>query len=316
MSDADADIDAEFVEVALRTTAAELFAGGAEVTHATLLDLGWEDLLATEPRAAVTVLAEVQGAQLGRSRLVELVMASALGLDLGSVWLGFPLGGPVASGALDAVVLGEDLTGATILVPSIGPGGVVLCPVAAEEVDVEVVGGIDPSLSWSRLRGLLPEPEVAHGVAADAWARALAAGSLALAHELIGVAQGLLDLAVDHVQSRVQFGVPIGTFQAVQHRLADVHVHIEAARAVAGTAWTGGRPVHATAALSAARTATTVATQHCHQVLGAMGCTWEHAAHRSIRRGIALHTLLDPRRELRALARSVAVSTDRVEVLA
>jgi hypothetical protein len=308
--------DAAFVEDALRTTATELFAGGAEVSRAALLDLGWEDLLATEPRAAVSVLAEVQGGQLGRSRLVELVMASALGLDLDAVWLGFPLGGPVASGALDAIVLAADVADATILVPSVGPGGVVLRPVVAATIDVEVVRGIDPSLSWSRLRGVLPEPHPEHGVTADAWARALAGGSLALAHELIGVAQALLDLAVEHVRGRVQFGVPIGTFQAVQHRLADVHVHVEAARAVAGTAWTGGRPVHASAALAAARTATTVATQHCHQVLGAMGCTWEHAAHRCIRRGLALHTLLDPRRELHALARSVAVSTDRVEVLA
>ena len=104
----------------------------------------------------------------------------------------------------------------------------------------------------------------------------------------------MLDLAVRHVTDRTQFGVALGTFQAVQHRLADVHVDLEAARAVARTAWIGGDPNTAAAAHLAASRAVTTATGHCHQVMGAIGCTWEHDMHRFIRRGLILDVLLSP----------------------
>ena len=106
----------------------------------------------------------------------------------------------------------------------------------------------------------------------------------------------MLDLAVRHVTERTQFGVPLGTFQAVQHRLAEVHVDLEAARAIARTAWLGGDPSTAAAAHLAAGRAMTTATVHCHQVMGAIGCTWEHDMHRFIRRGLLLDLLLEPRR--------------------
>jgi alkylation response protein AidB-like acyl-CoA dehydrogenase len=80
----------------------------------------------------------------------------------------------------------------------------------------------------------------------------------------------------------------------VQHRLADVHVDLEAARAIARTAWIGGDPSTAAAAHLAAGRAMTTATGHCHQVMGAIGCTWEHDMHRFIRRGLMLDLLLTP----------------------
>jgi alkylation response protein AidB-like acyl-CoA dehydrogenase len=110
--------------------------------------------------------------------------------------------------------------------------------------------------------------------------------------------------------------VPIGSFQAVQHRLADVFVQAEAARAITRTAWLGRTPELATAALAAAQRAVRSATEHCQQVLGAMGCTWEHPLHRYIRRGIALAALLDPDEDLRALAHTSVLATNPVEVLA
>jgi alkylation response protein AidB-like acyl-CoA dehydrogenase len=126
------------------------------------------------------------------------------------------------------------------------------------------------------------------------WVGAVAAGRLALSHELVGVGQAMLDLAVRHVTDRTQFGVPLGTFQAVQHRLAEVHVELEAARAITRTAWVGGDPSAAAAAHLAARGAVESATRQCHQVMGAIGCTWEHDMHRYIRRGLLLAMLLNP----------------------
>ncbi|CAL9476168.1 acyl-CoA dehydrogenase family protein [Streptomyces sp. enrichment culture] len=72
-----------------------------------------------------------------------------------------------------------------------------------------------------------------------------------LACEAVGAAARALELTVEHVGRREQFGRPIGTFQALQHRLADVHVEVEAARSAAYyAAWAAGRaaPVGAFAA--------------------------------------------------------------------
>ena len=54
-----------------------------------------------------------------------------------------------------------------------------------------------------------------------------------MAMTIVGACQRILDLVLDHVRSRHQFGVPIGSFQAVQHKAADMHVAMERARALA-----------------------------------------------------------------------------------
>lgn len=153
------------------------------------------------------------------------------------------------------------------------------------------------------------------------WCQASAAEHLALAHELLGVGSAMLDLAVGHVRSRHQFGVPIGTFQAVQHRLADVYAHLETVRAIARTAWIDGESGACAGALLAARSAFSAfsafsaANEHCPQVLGAMGCTWEHDMHRFIRRGLLLEVLLDPDATLCDMVTPALLADARVEVL-
>jgi alkylation response protein AidB-like acyl-CoA dehydrogenase len=142
----------------------------------------------------------------------------------------------------------------------------------------------------------------------------VAAGRLALAHELIGLGMGMLALSVTHVRDRTQFGVPLGTFQAVQHRLADVHVQLEAARAITRTAWLQSDPFVSAAALLAARRAVETGIEHCHQVMGAIGCTWEHNLHRYIRRTVALSLLLDVDLAMLGAMAAQAVSTRRTEV--
>jgi alkylation response protein AidB-like acyl-CoA dehydrogenase len=100
------------------------------------------------------------------------------------------------------------------------------------------------------------------------WAQALERGALNVAGQLIGLAQRMLDMSVDYVAQRKQFGKPIGSFQAVKHQLADVAVKIEFSRPVlyrAAAALAEGHPL--TSAWSASRKGI--------QVHGAMGYTWE-----------------------------------------
>ncbi len=284
-----------FVEDELGRTANNLFGGRTgpvTVTH--LADLGWEELVADEPALAVGMLAEAQGRHRGSSRIVELEMGRVLGLDPAAVALGLPWQGTaIAAPPADVVLLADAAEAPLILVPVLTGDAVTLYPLESSTLVAVPIVGVDAAAGWTRVTGTVSS-EAGTTITRDVWVGAVGAGRLALAHELIGVAQAMLDLAVRHVTDRTQFGVALGTFQAVQHRLADVHVDLEAARAIARTAWIGGDPNTAAAAHLAAGRAVTTATGHCHQVMGAIGCTWEHDMHRFIRRGLMLDLLLAP----------------------
>ncbi len=130
------------------------------------------------------------------------------------------------------------------------------------------------------------------------WEAAVAAGQRALAHELVGSARAMLALARDHAVERIQFGVPIASFQAVRHRLAESLVAIEAADAAADAAWLDGSPLAAALAKAiAGRSGRTVA-RHAQQVLAGIGFTTEHDLHHHLRRTFALDALLGDARRL------------------
>ena len=218
-----------FVEDELRRTADELFTAPSSLLSLTqLVELGWDELVVDEPALAVATLAEAQGRLRGSSRLIELEMVRALGLDPAVAALGLPWRGTtVESSPADVVLLGDADEAPSFLVPVLEGDGVTLCKLQAPTLVAMPVAGVDPSAGWTRVTGSF-RSDVGTGVARTAWLRAVGAGRLALAHEMIGVAQAMLDLAVRHVVDRRQFGVALGTFQAVQHRLADVHVDLEA----------------------------------------------------------------------------------------
>ena len=113
----------------------------------------------------------------------------------------------------------------------------------------------------------------------------LNAGALGAAAQMIGAAARMLELAVDYTGQREQFGVPVGSFQAVKHRLADVAIALEFARPVVyRAAW---EVAHSTAradssvshAKLAAGRAGALAARHCLQAHGAIGYTWEADLH-------------------------------------
>jgi alkylation response protein AidB-like acyl-CoA dehydrogenase len=111
--------------------------------------------------------------------------------------------------------------------------------------------------------------------------RLLDRGALSVAGQLLGLAQRMLDLSVDYVAQRKQFGKPIGSFQAVKHHLADVARYIEQAKPVlyrAAHALARGdvnAGVRVSQARLAANEASWIAARKGIQVHGAMGYTWE-----------------------------------------
>jgi alkylation response protein AidB-like acyl-CoA dehydrogenase len=156
------------------------------------------------------------------------------------------------------------------------------------EVDADV-------MTASRMAGGPPEA-----------AEALRRGAAATAGVLNGIAMQLLEMTVEHVKSRKQFDRPVGSFQAVKHKLADVHVMVESARAAAwyaAYAIARGLPDRAVAAGvakaaagEAERRANTEALQ-CH---AGIGFTWEHDLHFWLKRGKALEAAYGSAREHRA----------------
>ena len=120
------------------------------------------------------------------------------------------------------------------------------------------------------------------------------------AAEAAGVARWCLETASDYAKVRVQFGRPIGQFQAVKHALADMLVEVEQAAAVAwdaAAAWSDATPQDERA-LSAqvAGVLTLDAAAHCAkqcvQILGGIGFTWEHDAHFYLKRAMATRQLV------------------------
>jgi alkylation response protein AidB-like acyl-CoA dehydrogenase len=126
------------------------------------------------------------------------------------------------------------------------------------------------------------------------WDAMLDRAGLAVAAQLLGLAQRMLDLGVDHAAQRKQFGKPVGSQQAVKHHMADVAVKIEFAEPVvyrAADALADGHPnsaVHVSHARLAAGEAARLAARNSLQVHGAMGYTWEADLQMFMKRAWAL----------------------------
>ena len=144
--------------------------------------------------------------------------------------------------------------------------------------------------------------------------RVLDLASIALAAEQVGGAQRCLEMSVDYAKLRFQFGRPIGSFQAIKHRCADMLMAVESARSTAyqaaGCATTHGADLPALASLAKAycsQTYVRVAADTI-QVHGGIGFTWEHPAHLHYRRAKSSALLLgDPAFHREQLARRLRI---------
>ncbi|MEU0054829.1 acyl-CoA dehydrogenase family protein [Streptomyces sp. NPDC006334] len=139
-----------------------------------------------------------------------------------------------------------------------------------------------------------------------------------LACEAAGAAGRALERTVEYVGQREQFGRAVGSFQAVQHRLADVHVQVQAARSAAYyAAWATPRGERVGGlALAQALKAQRTAAAEAVQLHGGIGFTWEHDAHLYFKRAAGDDLLFGPAHRLRARAADEARVFGRPEVTA
>lgn len=142
-----------------------------------------------------------------------------------------------------------------------------------------------------------PATLVSTGDATSGLGRAIARTVAALAAEQVGGAQRCLDLSVDFARTRHQFGRPIGSFQAIKHRCADMLVQVEFARSAAYYA-----SFAAAEEQDDLEVAVSLAKSYCSeayfraagetiQIHGGMGFTWEHPAHLYLKRAKSSQTL-------------------------
>ncbi|MEB4207641.1 acyl-CoA dehydrogenase family protein [Mycobacterium sp. 94-17] len=139
----------------------------------------------------------------------------------------------------------------------------------AEATPGDVHDSVDPSRKLSDVTA-----------AGDSWKadtkRAYEFGALATAAQLVGAADALRDGAVDYAKQRTQFGRVIGSYQAIKHKLADVHIAIELARPLVYGAALTMEPRDVSAAKAAASEAGLLAARSALQTHGAIGFTQEH----------------------------------------
>ena len=130
--------------------------------------------------------------------------------------------------------------------------------------------------------------------------------AILLAAEQIGAAARCLDLTVEYTKQRVQFGRQIGSFQALKHRMADLYVAVQSARAVVGDAIADPNPTSAALARLAASEAFTTVAGEAIQLHGGIAITWEHDIQLYFKRAYSSAELLgSPAEQLRRLESEV-----------
>jgi alkylation response protein AidB-like acyl-CoA dehydrogenase len=205
-----------------------------------------------------------------------------------------------------------------LLVPAIGADGPVIVSVMAREARRALVVSLDLTrplidITFDSTNATV----VASGDSAvEALRSALVAGAIILASEQVGLAERCLEMTVEYLKTRYQFGRQIGSFQALKHRSADLWGSITQARAVARYAvacLAEGDADTAVAASLAQAYCSPVAVkagEECVQLHGGIGFTWEHPAHLYLKRAkadaIALGTASRHRAHLATLVNLAA----------
>ena len=148
----------------------------------------------------------------------------------------------------------------------------------------------------------------------DTLSRVLDLAAVALAAEQVGGAQKCLDMSVEYAKVRVQFGRPIGSFQAIKHKCADMLLEVESAKSAAYYAgWAAAElndelPVVASLAKAYCSDAYFHAAAENIQIHGGIGFTWEHDAHLYFKRAKSSELLLgDPTYHRELLAQRIGI---------
>ncbi len=261
-----------------------------------MCELGWPGIAIPEEHGGqglgtveLVILQEELGYACAPSPLVSNAYAGAVLADAGSDeqkrrWLpGIAAG--TERGAAEMTCDPEPIVGAAegavVLVMAAGEGARLVEP---DDAELERLDLIDSTRAYYRVRAEGGDPVPGE------IARAGAIGQVAIAAELVGVAQRALDMATDYAKERQQFGRPIGSYQAVSHRLADMLWAVEEARSLtyyAGWAADAEPESLGLAASMAKARASDAATSVAHdaiQTFGGIGFTWEHDVHYLLKR--------------------------------
>jgi alkylation response protein AidB-like acyl-CoA dehydrogenase len=276
------------------------FLGSAVVATTALLSAAASaDTSLAPARAAADLLRRMADGGVTTALAVPFATAPGAGFPVSVRVAGLRPGDAAAGVArLRGTVSGvaDALPASVLIVPAEGvPNALYLVDMSSAGVSKAPVTSLDMTrqlcdLSFDDAPGTL----IASGpAAANAVAAALAAGAAILAAEQVGLAQRCLDMTVAYVKERRQFARPVGSFQALKHRLADVWVAVSQARAAsryAAACLASGNP-DAKVAVALAKAycseAAVLAAQECVQLHGGIGFTWEHPAHLYLKRAKA-----------------------------
>jgi alkylation response protein AidB-like acyl-CoA dehydrogenase len=161
------------------------------------------------------------------------------------------------------------------------------------------IGTVDSTRKCYRFE--VPAPDGASvPIEPEAWQAWRDRAHVALAAEMVGTARRLFDMSLAYAKERKQFGTPIGAFQAIQHKLADLALALERATAAVQYAsmTVDADDADRTRACHVAKAAAGDAARRCLkdgiQIHGGIGYTWEHDLHLFIRRATASEFLLGP----------------------
>ncbi|RAY15611.1 acyl-CoA dehydrogenase [Actinomadura craniellae] len=203
--------------------------------------------------------------------------------------------GWTVSGGFSPVLDGA--AAAVLLVLAEGPGGPAMFAVetGAPGVRIQPLPALDPTRGLARvdLVDAPATPVSPPGSGRDVLSAALAHADVVLASEMVGGAQACLDMSVAYAKVREQFGRPIGSFQAIKHKCAEILVELEGARAMTRyAAWCAEAAPHELAGAAAVAKATAAeayfrAAAENLQIHGGIGVTWEHDAHLYFKRAKA-----------------------------
>jgi len=297
-------MDADTLEM-LRRSLRHVLADTSERPLAERLDeLGWAEVVAEDETLALATLFDLHGDTLsGTDALgpqLSTVLASSLGdpsLSSASVVLPFGVESSHALGVLTvAGVITSEPAPDVPLVVSVGGGpGVRVAILPQTAVHLLPLATTDPSMALVEVSGTVADADLRWldseaGVAA--WTAMLARGRWLLSAELVGIALHVVRSAVQYTTDRVQYGRPICTFQALQHRLAGAHALVIGAGHLVDEASASGDPWQAMVAKALAGRAAEQACTEAQQCYGAIGFTWEHEFHLYLRRTYVLDSML------------------------
>jgi alkylation response protein AidB-like acyl-CoA dehydrogenase len=274
-----------------------------------LIELGWPGIAVAEEHGGqglgaveLAVLLEELGYACAATPFLSTAVAAAVIQAAGTPaqqarWLPGLVSGEWSAG-IGTADLSADADGASVVVLIDGDDAVLI-----EAPEAEPVTSIDSTRRFATVRGD-GEP---------LGSRAVQQIHGAIAAEVVGVCQRALDMTLDYVKDRRQFGVPVGSFQAVSHRCAQMLLHTESARSTAYyAAWAADAEpglLGEAAALAAAAAADggREVTASAIQAHGGIGFTWEADVHWLYKRAQLDAAMLGgSRRHREALARSAA----------